>query len=403
MRLRQSLNLPTVASLILFFCTFGITPCVAQTRAPKPQAIDLLIEILSVRSELSSSYKWHFETRQLVGGRKFRPSELGQLDLEAASAAHREDSDHFTRGNAIYDDITGRFCFEIEATMRWIGGASDVVSKRDQWCFDGTEYTRLTKEYPGVELPSADDADTNAGTPAEAHISKSLSDPGGLAIYRRQSGMSAFPDFLPTPLMGFPERTVALPYALDLVAEWIANGYVHDVQLQGNTLLLQLIAPEGGKHCVEYSFDMDRGGAVTRILMSAQPGTPPFAVTTVQNKEWMPGIWAPFRIETLFLLDGNGARTSIDSVEIDPPLDDVEFRVHIPAGTTVWDESTNMGYTTINSPGDQAAKVREFMAENDIRLEPKSQFSYRTIFIAVNIVFFVGLIFYFWRRSSGSR
>ncbi|RMF71113.1 MAG: hypothetical protein D6744_18435 [Planctomycetota bacterium] len=137
----------------------------------------------------------------------------------------------------------------------------------------------------------------------------------------------------------------------------LAHGVLRDeLEIVGDAACHVVDAYANGARYATVWVDVDRDLLPMKRVTYSVDGTPS-ATTTVEVAALLEedGIWIPQRWVTEMNIRGQTASlttiVALDSVQIDPPVDDADFRIEFPPGTVVTDHIAGIAYVVSDNGG----------------------------------------------------
>ena len=392
---------PGATALLIVGCLIALNLAGLPPAAAREVPTAEFLKILEATNRPATAYRWRYRTvplrapgGPLVDGTTPQAiaAQLQALQPSKVEASLREEKPYYASGNTLYDVRQGRVRVDYEFVSLWEDGAAPAIGQRGVWGYDGSIYSHLYRSRHGTQLPPplnqppqevpaqekpsrAEQLRRQAPDPSEGPLTGDITmnnaDASMLQSTLGSSGLTFFPGMMyATPLAtpaadvqegdwltsrsAFFRRMATAPRSLS-VREEEPGVLVADVTVPWQT------AGGASQTYLQYRFDLSKGAALTEMAELYSPNGPRSRWTRITLKQWAENIWGPAEILIVNPDFGDGSRTVIEQVEVNPPLEESLFWAPMPPGTQVTDDVRGMRYVVTNGPLDEAEAVREFV------------------------------------------
>jgi hypothetical protein len=276
------------------------------------------------------------------------------------------------RAEVALDVIGGRYLVRADSTCKWIRGAAPFLSTVAVQSFDGELYREVSWSNHSLTLPVPGE------TPGMGTISRAkehlgfLTTPGTTALETQglPLGLAYMPPFF------WPVGTRCPPQRLSkIMRSWLDEGRdVAVVEDDTGTWSIIVCADTlsgnirkwgvepgtlGYNHLLQITYDPAKRGVVTGVKLLASDKRGEFTSEDVcielDVREVTGGFWVPKTIKEVWPPDKLMTVTSVEGVEVNPPVDAGTFRLEFPKSVHVTNYVEKMYYITGDALDREAA------------------------------------------------
>lgn len=256
------------------------------------------------------------------------------------------------RSEIIFDPIGERYLIKINSVNKWVQGADPFVSTVEAHSFDGEVYRQLDWEKPGKILPTPNDT---RGNGVICNDKGNLS-PWGNDIVKKQSfalGTAYMPPYFSSISADYPTQRLSR-----LIRTWLDEGKEVTI-LESNTKVWTINAKPFKlgpyDHLLTITYDLTKGGVVTGVRLLAPDEKGEYLCENVRVEIELQQVnghfWFPKVIKQVWPNDNSMTFTSIENIEVNPPITAETFRVEFPKGVYITDYINKMHYVEGNAIG----------------------------------------------------